>query len=308
MTSYFLRQDGRTATGPYETDVVKAWLGDGRLAPEAEVSPDGAQWTKATEVGELGRTPKPGAAPTAASSSASPMPEPTLLIRQGANVQGPFKISRIRGYVAQRRIQPYMLFSQDGIFWVGAEYIPGLIPDGYVPVQPPARPSAVPEMAVTATGQPVASAPRPAPAPPPQPGADTGSITLVGFRLDKEEMGAPSIPASRPPPMPARPFVPAFPGATSAAPPSAPSYYVRQAGRDVYGPFPEGVVRGWIDEGRVSAGDEYSFDGRTWVPGVRVPGLFSVAPTSRVPGSRDEEPAEDPPRSSRWRGFRGGRR
>lgn len=245
------------------------------------------------------------------SSGATAFPEPALLIRQGANIQGPFKMSRIRGYVAQRRIQPYMLFSMDGVFWLGAEHIPGLIPEGYVPVPPAARPSVVPEMPVGPDGRPLAGAavPAPAPAPTPQPGADTGSITLVGYRLDQRELAPPTIPASRPvaPPVP-RPQAPPFPGSNAAPAPSAPSYYVRQNGRDVYGPFPESVIRDWITEGRVTPDNDISTDGRNWVPGSRMPGLFGPTRTSRVPGSRsqvEEVVEEDPPR--RRFGFRGRR-
>ena len=123
MNAYYVRQDGGAAYGPYDAPVIKAWLADGQLAPETECSLDGQAWSRVGDVRELG-----GASGPSTATASGSFPELSLLIRQGANVQGPFRMSRLRAYVAQRRIQPYMLFSQDGIFWLGPEHVPGLIP------------------------------------------------------------------------------------------------------------------------------------------------------------------------------------
>ena len=265
---------------------------------------------------------EPAPAPAASSpAAATAFPELSLLIRQGANIQGPYRMSRIKRYVAQRRIQPYMLFSQDGVFWLAPEHVPGLIPDGYVPVAPPARPTAVPSDPSAAEDS-APPAGEVAPPPPPPPGKEVGSITLVGFRLDEAEMAPKSMPASRPPPLPvAHPPVPPPPPPRSAPPPfveprpaAALSYYVRQEGQEAYGPYTEDVVRGWISEARIGPEAEYSTDARNWVIGARVPALFPPAAVGRVPGSRgvmdpmDEVPTEEPPAArSGWRKFRGRR-
>ncbi|MCC7139504.1 MAG: DUF4339 domain-containing protein [Planctomycetes bacterium] len=290
MGTYYIRHDGQTAYGPYGAEVVRGWLGDGRLPPETECSSDGLAWCAASDVEEL----RPGetAAPPA-------LPEASLWIRQGTNVQGPYAMSRIRRYVAQRRVQPYMLFSQDGVYWLAPEHVPGLLPPGYQPVAPTGRPSAVPDAPAVARVPSSSSSAAPAPMVPapiatsvtPK-GKDFGSTTLVGYRLDDEATTRPAAAAAPPTSM-----VPPAPSRAGAGL----SYYVRQDGRTAYGPYAAADVRAWIAEGRLVAETEFSYDGQHWLTGAQMPGLSFPAP------ARDEEPEaveEDrrppAPRSS-WR-------
>ena len=284
MNRFYLRQDGVTPLGPYEAGEIKAWLAGGQVRSETECSRDGVAWARVGEVGELA-----GAAARPAGNASS---ESSLLIRQGANIQGPYLMSRIRGYVAQRRVQPYMLFSSDGIYWVGMEHVPGLIPAGYVPVPPAKRESVVPN-AVPAGG--VAAPPPPAvETPAPAPGPDVGSTTLTGYRLEESEMEPPSSP----PPLPARPARPP----ASARPPD---FYVRTDSRETFGPCDESVIRRWIAEGRIGPDTEFSIDGRHWVLGAQMTEFFPPATPYRVPGSRSSGgPIDDPERKAAKRSWR----
>ena len=292
MDSYYVRQDGAKALGPYAADAIRAWIAEGRLARDVECSKDGDTWLRASQVDELG---VPAAAPQA-------FPELSLFIRQGANVQGPFTMTRIRGYVAQRRIQPYMLFSQDGVYLLGPEHVPGLIPDGYVAVPPSRGASAVPSTPA-APGTPAPASPA-SPASPaatsaaPPPSKEIGSTTLFGYRLDEAEVAPAAIPASRP-------TVAPIPVAPVAVP--APTYYVRDDAQQVYGPYTEDALRPWIAEGRIRPDMEYSHDGRTWILGTNVPALFPGAVSGRIPGARppgETADWEEPAAPSGWRRFR----
>ena len=66
-------------------------------------------------------------------------------IRQGPNVQGPFDIERVRGYIEQGRVRPDMELSADGVSWrPGSEYAelfpPVLDLDEVLPVLEPSPP------------------------------------------------------------------------------------------------------------------------------------------------------------------------
>ena len=53
--------------------------------------------------------------------------EKSLWIRQdGGNVQGPFPVSRIRGWINKGKVRPEMNFSLDGDHWVPGDAVPGL--------------------------------------------------------------------------------------------------------------------------------------------------------------------------------------
>lgn len=272
MSSYYIRNEDETVQGPYARGDVKAWIADGRLGDGAQFSTDAITWRYARDLPDLsgGVAPQQGA-----------FPEPALLIRQGANIQGPYAMSRIRGYVKQRRVQHYMLFSEDGVFWLGPEHVPGLLPDGYIPLPPPDRPTAVP-----ADGEAQAEESdvwMPKQAKPPAPGEDVGSDTLVGLRLDEEEA------QTLPPPPPAPPAPPAPPVSQRAlaeevvAAPVPVTYFVRTRGQDVYGPCTEDVLRSWIDEGRIDVSAEFSNDGQTWTPGKGMVSLFPGAAPREMP-------------------------
>ncbi len=285
MSAYYLRRDPLERAGPFELSSIRQWLGAGQLPAGAQCSADGQAWMSVMDVPELGGS---GALAAAA-------PEIALFIRQGTNVQGPFAFARLRGYAAQRRLQPYMLLSYDGLWWCTAQDVPGLLPDGYVPVPPPGRPTAVPTVAAPAP------APRPATAPVPAQGSlasptprgpvrDSGSITLTGMHLSEEELAPPRVSA----PVPSR-------AAGGAAP--AADWYLRQDARHLYGPFTEAELRQWIAEGRVGPEIELSRDGTSWVPGSRMPAFFPRG-GNRVPGSLAAPRAEPPPAEDRLRRLR----
>ncbi|MDA1195109.1 MAG: hypothetical protein O2894_07980 [Planctomycetota bacterium] len=266
MSAYYIRNEDETVQGPHAPEEVRAWIAEGRLDDRAQYSTDAITWRYARDLPELGGGS--GVQP------ASAFPEPSLLIRQGASIQGPYRLSRIREYVKQRRIQHYMLFSHDGVFWVGPEHVPGLLPVGYVPLPPPTRPTAV-SADGRATPQ-AGTAQMPRGTKPPAPGEDIGSSTLVGFRLDDEETTRLAPPPPPPPPA-ALPLVePAryLADESIQAAPVPLTYYVRTQGQDVYGPCSEAVLRSWIEEGRVDRAAEFSNDGRTWTPGARMVALF----------------------------------
>jgi len=282
MSMYYVRQDGQTAYGPYDAQVVKTWIADGQLPPETECSTDGQAWSSAAEVYELGgaRAAPPPPPPPVPQEG---FPEISLLIRQGAGIQGPYRMSRIRSYVAQRRIQPYMLFSQDGIFWLGPEHVPGLIPPGYVPVAPPGRPSAVPSSVGSGAG-PASVSPRlvaRASEPSPSAGADIGSVTLTGYELDEADLIEPS-PGARSSAVSSASSASTFPGAAS----TTLSYYVRQDRQNTRGPYAADVLREWIAQGQIGPSTEFSRDGRTWVLGASLPGFFAPSPSSRAAGPK----------------------
>jgi hypothetical protein len=283
MTSYYIRNEDETVQGPYAREDVKAWIADGRLGDRVEYSTDTKTWRYARDLPELGGgvAPQPGA-----------FPEPSLLIRQGANIQGPYAMSRIRRYVKQRRIQHYMLFSEDGVFWLGPEHVPGLLPEGYVPLPPPKRPTEVP-----ADGEAPSDAEvrMPKQAKPPAPGEDVGSDTLVGLHMDEEEARALPPPPPTPPPAPPLPQS-ALPEEVVAAPVPV-TYFVRTRGQDVYGPCTEDVLRTWIEEGRVDVSAEFSNDGQTWTPGRSMVSLFPGAAPREIP----VQPAQAPRRRFRRR-------
>jgi hypothetical protein len=292
MTTYLIRQDGATVYGPYEADEIRGWLAEGRIGSASECSPDGREWRPVAEVlGAAATTPAP-----AREGGGAGFPEPSLYIRQGANIQGPFRMGRLRGYVVQRRIQPYMLFSQDGVWWVGAEHVPGLLPAGYTAVPPQRGPSVVPDAptagapttAAPAVPAPATEAVPPSAAAPAAPAKEVGSSTLVGYRLDEAETLAPSGAAA--------------PDAAPAAAPAARTFYVRHEGNQVYGPYEEGSLAGWIAEGRIRPDTDLSLDGRTWMPGARMPGL-SFPAAARVPPPRAAAEAEAPRGAERpsWR-------
>ena len=295
MGTYYIRHDGQTAYGPYGAEVVRGWLGDGRLPPETECSSDGLAWCAASDVEELRAGDAAAVAPV--------LPEASLWIRQGTNVQGPFAMSRIRRYVAQRRVQPYMLFSQDGVYWLAPEHVPGLLPPGYQPVAPTGRPSVVPDApAVARVASSSAAHPPMVPAPiatavTPR-GKDMGSTTLVGYRLDDEETRRPAA-AAAPPAAATTTTPPAPPPATKGL-----TYSVRQDGRTAYGPYAAADVAAWIAEGRLVAQTEFSYDGRHWLAGARMPGLsFPAGATADEPEPVADEGRPPAPRPS-WRARR----
>ena len=295
MSSFYIRGEDEIVQGPYAREAILDWIAEGRLDDRIQYSIDAMTWRYARDVPDLG-----GATP----SNVGPggFPEPSLLIRQGASIQGPYRLSRIRGYVHQRRIQHYMLFSEDGVWWVGPEHVPGLLPDGYVPLPPPRRPTAVP-----ADGQ----APdeetgvrMPKHTKPPAPGEDIGSSTLVGFSLDENQ----DAPLSPPPPARAPVVAPVKAPLREEAISAAPvllTYYVRTNGHDVYGPCAEHVLHNWIEEGRVDASAEFSNDGQTWTPGTRMVSLFPGAVPRHIPQQgADGGPPSSAPARRRFRGRR----
>lgn len=286
MSRYLIRRDGQERVGPYGTDVLYAWRTADQLPEGTQCSEDGVTWMALADVPELGGS---GAIQDAA-------PEIALYIRQGLSVQGPYAFQRIRGYVAQRRIQPYMMFSPDGLWWCAAEHVPGLLPEGYVPLPPPARPTVVP----TAEAPP--SAPAPVASAMPSPGGtvgpargrlvrDAGSITLTGIQLSEQDLAPPVLP--RRSPLPAgSPRAPRAPAGTAGE--GAEGWYLRQDGRHLYGPFAAEVLREWIAEGRIGPDIELSLDGASWVLGARMPAFFPSG-SNRIPGSRLRDAAAAAP-------------
>ncbi len=272
MSSYYLRNEDETVQGPYVVEDIRSWIAEGRLGEDIQYSTDAITWRYARDLPQLG-----GVSTTA--PQAGSFPEPSVLIRQGTNIQGPYLMSRIRGYVKQRRIQHYMLFSEDGIFWVGPEHVPGLLPEGYVPLAPPKRPTAVPADGTEAEQD--AHARMPKHSQPPAPGEDIGSSTLVGFELDETE----NPPLAPPPPLdpPVVPPAPVLPEEVIKAAPVPVTYYVRTNGHDVYGPCTEDVLRSWIEEGRINVAAEFSNDGQVWTPGKGMVSLFPGAAPRHIP-------------------------
>ncbi|MDJ0974218.1 MAG: rhomboid family intramembrane serine protease [Planctomycetota bacterium] len=51
---------------------------------------------------------------------------PTYFIRQGANVQGPFPMARLRAWSRKLKLKPEMEVSPDGETWIKAREVPGL--------------------------------------------------------------------------------------------------------------------------------------------------------------------------------------
>ena len=65
--------------------------------------------------------------------------EKSLWIRQnGGNVQGPFPVSRIRGWINKGKVRPEMNFSLDGNHWMPGDAVPGLFESDADPESPAA--------------------------------------------------------------------------------------------------------------------------------------------------------------------------
>lgn len=126
------------------------------------------------------------------------MDEAQYYIRQGANTQGPFPVSRIQGWIDQGRVREHMLMSADGLRWVEG----GLVGDFQFP-----------------QGEDLGAAPVTAPAPTTSEPAAPPPIPAAHATPPTTPPPIPEAPTA-PPPIPA---APAEPAPIAAAPPPIPA-------------------------------------------------------------------------------------
>lgn len=116
--------------------------------------------------------------------------EPQFWIAQGQQVQGPFPLSRVRGWIAAGRARPEMLYSRDGGPWRPGPEHPELFPAPAAAVPPVARP-------VAPAAAPVAPVAPVVPVAPVAPVVPVAPVAPVAVPVARAAAAAPGRPGRR---------------------------------------------------------------------------------------------------------------